>query len=128
MGRAAQRAVPLRLLKDANVPSPDLHATRMKRLLAFLICLAAVWLLCCIGMEFFIAWHRDAETELALRMQIDLALQVLVDVAALALGWRVVRGPRGGNACFRVVRPIRQSSDPSPPTRWTPVHQITEYQ
>lgn len=67
----------------------------MKRLLALLICVAAVWLLYSIGTEFFIAWYSGSELELDLRGQIQLALQLLVDVAALVLAWRVVRGARG---------------------------------
>lgn len=70
----------------------------MKRLLAVLICLAAVWLLYGIGMEFFLPYYSGTETELDLHMQVHLALQVLVDLAALVLAWRIVGGPRGAAA------------------------------
>lgn len=54
-------------------------------------------------MEFLVAWYSGSESELDGFMQVHLALQVLVDLAALVLAWRSVGGPCRGAACSRAV-------------------------
>ena len=67
----------------------------MKRILALVLCLAAVWLLYGLAVEHFIAWYGAVE------MTADIgpwgwgttAAQLVVCVGALVLAGRIVRAP-----------------------------------
>lgn len=73
----------------------------MKRILALLLCLASVWLLYGIAIEFFIAWYSGSEVKLGPLAQVTVAVQVLVDLAACVLSWRIFRAPRRGSPSER---------------------------
>lgn len=70
----------------------------MSRALALLLCLASTWLIYSSGMELFIAWYSDSEADLGLLAWVTLAAQIIVNLVAAVLAWRIVRRPRRAHA------------------------------
>ncbi len=66
----------------------------MKRPLALLVCIASAWLIYGAGMELFIAWYSGTEINAGLMLWINLGVQGIVNLAAFALAWRIVRDGR----------------------------------
>lgn len=65
----------------------------MKRALALLVCMASAGLIYGTSMELFIAWYCGTEIALELLGWIILGVQVIVNLVAAALAWRIVRQP-----------------------------------
>jgi hypothetical protein len=66
----------------------------MKRALALLLCVASAWLIYCTGTELFIAWYSGSEADIGLLAWVTLGVQVIVNLVAAVLAWRIVRGTR----------------------------------
>lgn len=65
---------------------------RLRRIAALAICLASLWVLYELAMELFIAWYSGSDLALGAGLWAVIVAQVGVDLAAMFLAWRVVRG------------------------------------
>lgn len=61
----------------------------MTRAFAILVCVAATYLLYLTAMELFIAWYSGSEDQITLRAWIDVGVSTFVQLAAMAMAWRL---------------------------------------
>lgn len=64
----------------------------VRRTAAVAVCLAALWLLYGICAELFIAWYSGVEYEVGAFAWVAVLVQAGVNVFAICLAWRIVRG------------------------------------